>query len=161
MQHLISSCECNKVVSAFLLFCRRGDFVFQTVFSDCWKFKRKEKLNRIKILLFLYDINDLLFLIQNHSGEIGIFRWRIYFFDIPLNARKSYLRRYDFLAYMQATAAFARKSYLHLISLITPLLISISTWNLSQNLSLDLFHHDNKRKLFLHLMIFQEKRFCA
>ena len=33
---------------------------------------------------------------------------------------------------MQVTAAFARKSYLHLISLITPLLISISTWNLSQ-----------------------------
>ena len=40
--------------------------MFQTVFSDCWKFKRKEKLNRIKVLLFLYDINDLLFLIQNH-----------------------------------------------------------------------------------------------
>ena len=45
------------VVSAFSLFCRRGDFVFQTVFSDCWKFKRKEKLNRIKISLFLYAIN--------------------------------------------------------------------------------------------------------
>ena len=30
------------------------------------KFKRKEKLNRIEILLLLYDINDLLFLIQNH-----------------------------------------------------------------------------------------------
>ena len=135
--------------------------MFQTVFSDCWKFKRKEKLNRIKIVLFLYDINDLLFLIQNHSGEIGILRWRICFFDLPLNARKSYLRRYDFLAYMQVTAAFARKSYLHLISLIIPLLISISTSNWSQNLSLDPFHHDNKRKLFLHLMIFQEKRFCA
>ena len=40
--------------------------MFQTVFSDCWKFKGKEKLNRIKILLFFYDINDLLFLIQNH-----------------------------------------------------------------------------------------------
>ena len=62
----ISSCECNKVVSAFLLFCRRGNFVFQTIFSDCWKIKRKGKLNRIKILLFLYDINDLLFVIQNH-----------------------------------------------------------------------------------------------
>ena len=62
----ISSCEYNKVVSAFLMFCKRGDFVFQTLFLDCWKFKRKEKLNRIKILLFLYDINDLLFLIQNH-----------------------------------------------------------------------------------------------
>ena len=60
-QYVRSSCECNKVVSAFLLFCRRGDFVFQTVFLDCWKFKRKEKLNRIKNLLFLYDINDLLF----------------------------------------------------------------------------------------------------
>ena len=47
--------------------------------------------------------------------------------DLPLNARRSYLRRYDLLAYMQVTAAFARKSYLHLISLITPLLISIST----------------------------------
>ena len=32
--------------------------MFQTAFSDCWKFKRKEKLNKIKILLFLYDIND-------------------------------------------------------------------------------------------------------
>ena len=62
----ISSYECNKVVYAFLLFCRRGDFVFQTVFSDCWKFKRKEELNTIKMLLFLYDINDLLFLVQNH-----------------------------------------------------------------------------------------------
>ena len=61
-----SSCECNKVVSAFLLFCRKGDFVFQTVFSDSWKFKRKEKLNRIKTLLFLNDISDLLFSIQNH-----------------------------------------------------------------------------------------------
>ena len=40
--------------------------MLQTVFSDCWKFKRKEKLNRIEILLLLYDINDLLFLIQNH-----------------------------------------------------------------------------------------------
>ena len=122
-----SSCECNKVVSAFLLFCRRGDFVFQTIFSDCWKVKRKEKLNRIKFSLFLYDINDLLFLIQNHSGEILIFRWCICFFDLPFNARKSYLRRYGFLAFMQVTAAFARKSYLHLISLITPLLSSIST----------------------------------
>ena len=46
---------------------------------------------------------------------------------------------------MQVTAAFTRKSYLHLISLIILLLISISTWNLSQNLSLDLFHHNNKR----------------
>ena len=63
----IPSCECNKFVSAFLLFCKRGDFVFQTVFSDCWKFKRKEKLNRI-FFLFLYGINDLLFLIQNHEG---------------------------------------------------------------------------------------------
>ena len=143
----ISSCECNKVVSAFLLFSRRGDFVFQALFSDCWKFKRKEKLNRIKIVLFTYDINDLLFLIQNHKGEISIFRWRISFFDLPLNARKSYLCRYDFLAYMQVTAAFARKSYLHLISLITPLSISISIWNLSQNLSLDLLHHNNKRKI--------------
>ena len=66
-------------------------------------------------------------LIQNHKGEINIFRWRICFLDLPLNARKSYLRRYDFLAYMQITAAFARKSYLHLISLVTHLLISIST----------------------------------
>ena len=82
----ISSCECNKVVSAFLLFCRRGDFVFQTVFSDCWKFKRKEKLNRNKLLLFLYYINDLL-----------------------------YINTYTYT------------SYLHLISLITHLLISIST----------------------------------
>ena len=68
-----------------------------------------------------------------------------------LNARKPYLRRYNFLAYMQVTAAFARKSYLHINNLITPLLISIYTWNLFQNLSFDLFHHDNKRKLFLHL----------
>ena len=92
---------------------------------------------------------------------MGIFRWRICFLDLPLNARKSYLRRYDFLAYMQVTAAFARKSYLHLISLITPLLISISSSNLSKNLSLHLYHHKNKRKLLLYLMIFQEKRFCA
>ena len=62
----IPSCECNEVVSAFLLFCRRGDFVLQAVFSGCWKFKRKEKLNKIEILLFLYDINVFLFLIQNH-----------------------------------------------------------------------------------------------
>ena len=40
--------------------------MFQTVFSDCWKFKRKEKLDRIEIFLFLYDINDLLFLTHNH-----------------------------------------------------------------------------------------------
>ena len=92
---------------------------------------------------------------------MGIFRWRICFLELPLNTRKSYLRRYDFLAYMQVTAAFARKLYLHLISLITPLLISIFILILSQNLSLDLFHHHNERKLLLHLMIFQEKRFCA
>ena len=47
---------------------------------------------------------------------------------------------------MQVTAAFARKLYLHIICLITPLLISISTWNLTQNVSLDLFHHDNSKK---------------
>ena len=40
--------------------------MFQSGFSDCWTFKRKEKLNRSKILLFFYDINDLLFLIQNN-----------------------------------------------------------------------------------------------
>ena len=79
------------------------------------------------------------------------------------NKRKLFLHLMIFQEkrYMQVTAAFARKSYLHIINLITPLLISTSTWNLFQNLSLDLFHHDNKRKLFLHLMIFQEKRFVV
>ena len=82
-------------------------------------------------------------------------------FWFTVKARKSYLGRYDFLAYMQVTAAFPRKSYLHLISLITLLLISISTWNLSQNLSLDLFHHNNERKLLLHLMIFRRSVFLC
>ena len=32
-----------NATKSYLHFCRRDDFVFQTVFSDCWKFKRKRK----------------------------------------------------------------------------------------------------------------------
>ena len=35
-----SSCECNIVVSAFLQFCRRGDFVFETLLIDYLTFQR-------------------------------------------------------------------------------------------------------------------------
>ena len=50
----------------FCCFAGEAILYLKPYFIDCWKFKRKEKLNKIKILLFLYDINDLLFLIQNH-----------------------------------------------------------------------------------------------
>ena len=54
---------------------------------------------------------------------------------------------------MQVTAAFTRKSYLHLISLITMQLINVYTWNIYQNEALDLYFHNHQKLNFAKMSV--------
>ena len=50
----------------FCCFAGEAILCFKLYFQIAGSSKENERLNRIKFLFFIYDINDLLFFLQNH-----------------------------------------------------------------------------------------------